>query len=56
MSAAACVINLTLSGILIKMPEHIDKVIAVDIIPYLLAFIAKNSIRLTGDRTLDKIS
>lgn len=41
--------------VLIKMPEHIDKVKAVNIVSDLFGLVAKNSIRFSGNCTPDKI-
>ena len=46
MATAACVVDLARSRILIKIPEHLYQIAAVDVISYLFALVAENSIML----------
>ena len=47
-SSAASVVNFSWTWILIKMPEHIHQIIAVNVVSDLLAFVSKNGVMLFG--------
>lgn len=47
--ASAGIVHFARPGVLIEIPEHINQVIAMDVVPYLLSFIAKYRIGVAGD-------
>ncbi len=55
MSSTAGIVYFRCPGILIEMPEHIDQIIAVDIVSYLLALIPVDGVGRSCDGTLHKV-
>src|SRR5258708_20048945 len=54
-STSAGVIDLSGTRILVKFPEHIHQIIAMNIIPQLFALVAEDSILISGDRAFHQI-
>ena len=55
MGAAADVIDLSGARSLEEFPEGVHQIVAVDVIAHLLAFVAKNPVRLPGDRAFHQV-
>src|ERR1700731_1037180 len=55
MPSPACIVYLPRPRLLIKLPEHAHQVIAVDIVPDLLALVSENGIGITRDRAFHQV-
>src|SRR5258708_323230 len=55
MSASAGIVDFSGSRVLVKMPEHVYQVVAVDIIAHLLTFVTENSVWIAGNRAFHKV-
>ena len=56
MASAAGIVDFARSRFFEKLPEHFNQVMAVDIVPHLFPFVAKDAVGMAGNRAAHEVS